>query len=71
MNFTLKSEKFNKKTVSIVLDKLNASENENDIKALLILLGGYNSYGRKLPLETHRENMAKFKDLIDSISENL
>jgi len=71
MNFVLKSEQIKEKTVSITLDRLSLSENENDIKALFILLGGYNAYGRKISLEKHRENMKKFNDLIEDISNSL
>jgi len=71
MNFILKSEKININSVNITLDKLNLSENDNDIKALFILLGGYNQYGRNIKLDKHRENIIKFKDLIDTISKEL
>lgn len=70
MDFSIKKLEINKKTAKIVLDRLNLSD-ETDLKALAILVGGYNEFGRKIPLDKHRENMIIFKDLIDSISKEL
>lgn len=70
MDFTLKTTEIKKTTSKIVLDRLNV-DNDQDLKALFILLGGYNEFGRKIPLETHRKNMIVFKDLIDKVSKEL
>ena len=70
MDFRLKQLKIEKKTAKIILDRLSIT-NDQDLRALAILLGGYNEFGRKIPLDAHRHNMIKFKDLIDDISKQL
>lgn len=72
MDFRIKKLTVEAKTAKITLDRLNYSTgNDQDLRALAVLLGGYNEYGRKIPLDKHRENMILFKDLIDSISSQL
>ena len=69
MDFVLKNIEIKKTTAKIVLDRLEL-RSELDLKSLAILLGGYNEFGRKIPLDKHRKNMIAFKDLIDEISKD-
>lgn len=66
----------NAKSATIKLEKWRDSNPINNqelkhLKALSILLGGYNKFGRKIPLDQHRDNMIVFKDLIEKISNQL
>ncbi len=62
----------NAKSATIKLDRLNRfGDDDHDLRALAILLGGYNKFGRKIPLDQHRDNMIVFKDLIEKISNQL
>jgi len=71
MDFCLKTIKNTANTSKIVLDRLNNHNNETDLKALAVLLGGYNEFGRKIDLKTHRDNMIIFADLIEKVGNEL
>lgn len=66
---TLKTLKFGKTTSDIKLehDVLDSQEKTN-ITALAILLGGYNEYGRGIPVGKYQEIRSKFGDCIKEIA---
>lgn len=70
MDFNIKKIDVAKTTAKITLDRLNTNS-DLDLKALAILLGGYNEFGRKINIEKHRENMIIFNDLIYEISKQI
>lgn len=55
-------------TISIESDSRLKSTRENELKALAVLLGGYNRYGRHIDLDKHRERIIIFSDLIMEIA---
>jgi hypothetical protein len=77
--FAFKSLKIQKNTAKITLSlssETGVSEGsetfeDNQLKALSILLGAYNIYGRKIELEKHRSNIIKFYDIINEIAETI
>jgi hypothetical protein len=69
---TFKSLKINKTTSVITLEHYNNSgREEKELKAIAILLGGYNEFGRSIDLNEHRNTMKKFSELIDGITDKL
>ncbi len=60
--------KANKKSVTITFDNIYT---EAEIKALCVLLGGYNQYGRKMELEKYTQAQEKFYDIIDEVTNNI
>lgn len=80
MSFSIKDGNgltVNVKTATIKLEKFGISrpsmsnEDLKWLKSLAILLGGYNKFGRNIPLDQHKENVAIFKELITKISNQL
>jgi len=41
------------------------------LKALAVLLGGYNKYGRNIPLATHYGNVEELRKLLEKVAEEL
>jgi len=70
MENVFKKLEVNKLTAKITLDRL-VTDSDDDLKALSILTGGYNKYGRKISLDKHRENMKRFQDLIEEIKKDM
>lgn len=69
-----KSLKVNKKTSTIVLEHEGTETSsipELQMRALSILLGGYNQYGRSIDIEKYRELKRKAWDLVDEVANSL
>lgn len=75
MNLVLKDEtglQIGKSVATLKIEFFNAGKHtEKELKALAILLGGYNKYGRKIDLDKHRERIRRFVDLIDEITNDI
>lgn len=63
--------KISKNTANITLEWFNSNGTESELKALAILLGAYNRYGRKINLDVHRERVAKFRELLEETAADL
>jgi len=70
MDFTLKSAEIKANNSKITLDRLDLISS-TQLEALFVLLGGYNKYGRSIPLKNHRENMIAFHNLIEKVEDEL
>lgn len=42
-------------------------ENHDEVMAIAILLGGYNEFGRKIPVEKYQEIRSRFNDCINEV----
>jgi len=69
MNF--KDLKISKRTSKITLDNSDHFCSDNKIKALCILLGAYNKFGRDINLETYKKLKNDFDNLIYKLEQHL
>ena len=60
-----------KELAIIKLEWHNNGVPEKQLKALAILLGAYNKYGRTIDLQVHRERIERFTDLLNEIEEEI
>lgn len=44
-------------------------QNHDEVMAIAILLGGYNEFGRKIPVEIYQEIRGRFKDCINEVKQ--
>lgn len=59
-------------TLKLEHDNIDSNdEQEKEILAIAILLGGYNQYGRKISLEDYQKIKDRFKDCIQEVKELL
>lgn len=74
MKTNLKSLEVNKLTSRITLEHSNSKETyliPLEVEAIAVLLGGYNKYGRKIPIERHEKRKAIFMGMISEIMEEI
>lgn len=60
-----------KESATIKLEWHNKGVPEKQLKALAILLGAYNKYGRSIDLNVHRKRIEQFTDLLNEIQEEI
>lgn len=63
--------KIEKRTATIKLEWHGNDVPEKELKALAILLGAYNKYGRNIDLYVHRERMIQFSDLLKDVENSI
>lgn len=69
-----KKLKVNKTTSQITLEHISSESTkavEIQMRAISILLGGYNVFGRSIDLEKHEERLIRFCDLLEEIEADL
>lgn len=73
-SLTLKSLKINKRTSSITWEHTDSEVSQqpcNDMTALAVLLGGYNTFGRKIDIDKHNSRLEKLNELIEETKNDL
>jgi hypothetical protein len=73
MKTTLKKLNMGHKTSQITLEHPSSDnlDQHDEIMAIAILLGGYNEFGRKIPIGTFQEIKAQFDQCIHQIKARL
>lgn len=69
MSIVIKKLDIKKTTATVTLEWFDRYTPTKELEALAVLLGGYNEFGRKIDLDTHRRNIIKFKELLDEVEE--
>ena len=71
-NFGLKKIDIKKTTTAITLehDTLD-SYDEKDLKAIAVLLGGYNQFGRNIPIKDWQVIKSRFDEIVAEVSNKI